>query len=167
MNQDQNQLLSPGVRVRQQRRLRWLSCCKCCVLSNKRTPLPSSGAERTGIGPVRDGKHRPTGQTHFLSHLCSSPSVPSAMCRICEWAFETEPVFLSHMKSNHKPGEMPYVCQVSVTDVPWAARGRPPWPSDTGVICRCVRFAPPSTWTSFDTSPASTQTRASCCVSSA
>ncbi|XP_042345926.1 pogo transposable element derived with ZNF domain b [Plectropomus leopardus] len=34
------------------------------------------------------------------------------MCRICEWAFENEPAFLNHMKSNHKPGEMPYVCQV-------------------------------------------------------
>lgn len=37
----------------------------------------------------------------------------SGMCRICEWAFESEPLFLNHMKSNHKPGEMPYVCQVS------------------------------------------------------
>lgn len=37
------------------------------------------------------------------------------MCRICEWAFENEPAFLNHMKSNHKPGEMPYICQVSLT----------------------------------------------------
>ncbi|KAG7218817.1 hypothetical protein INR49_019695, partial [Caranx melampygus] len=34
----------------------------------------------------------------------------SGMCRICEWAFDNEPAFLNHMKSNHKPGEMPYVC---------------------------------------------------------
>ncbi|MGH0150660.1 UNVERIFIED_CONTAM: hypothetical protein FKN15_033957 [Acipenser sinensis] len=33
-------------------------------------------------------------------------------CKICEWAFESEPVFLQHMKNTHKPGEMPYVCQV-------------------------------------------------------
>uniref|UniRef100_A0A673B8M8 Pogo transposable element derived with ZNF domain b n=1 Tax=Sphaeramia orbicularis TaxID=375764 RepID=A0A673B8M8_9TELE len=41
----------------------------------------------------------------FMSYL-------SCMCRICEWAFENEPTFLNHMKTNHKPGEMPYVCQV-------------------------------------------------------
>lgn len=39
-------------------------------------------------------------------------SVVSGMCRICEWAFENEPAFLNHMKSSHKPGEMPYACQV-------------------------------------------------------
>lgn len=44
------------------------------------------------------------------------------MCRICEWAFENEPAFLNHMKSNHKPGEMPYVCQVSASrDAPLSA----------------------------------------------
>lgn len=37
----------------------------------------------------------------------------AAKCKICEWAFETEPMFLQHMKDTHKPGEMPYVCQVS------------------------------------------------------
>uniref|UniRef100_A0A3P9DCD0 C2H2-type domain-containing protein n=1 Tax=Maylandia zebra TaxID=106582 RepID=A0A3P9DCD0_9CICH len=37
------------------------------------------------------------------------PTLSSCMCRICEWAFESEPLFLNHMKSNHKPGEMPYV----------------------------------------------------------
>lgn len=37
----------------------------------------------------------------------------SAKCKICEWSFESEPVFLQHMKNTHKPGEMPYVCQVS------------------------------------------------------
>lgn len=36
----------------------------------------------------------------------------SCVCRICEWAFENEPGFLNHMKTNHKPGEMPYICQV-------------------------------------------------------
>uniref|UniRef100_A0A3B4ARG2 C2H2-type domain-containing protein n=1 Tax=Periophthalmus magnuspinnatus TaxID=409849 RepID=A0A3B4ARG2_9GOBI len=41
-------------------------------------------------------------------HLCCV----SGLCRICEWAFDNEPVFLNHMKSNHKPGEMPYICQV-------------------------------------------------------
>uniref|UniRef100_A0A3B3ZGN2 C2H2-type domain-containing protein n=1 Tax=Periophthalmus magnuspinnatus TaxID=409849 RepID=A0A3B3ZGN2_9GOBI len=33
-------------------------------------------------------------------------------CKICELAFESEQVLLDHMKNNHKPGEMPYVCQV-------------------------------------------------------
>lgn len=37
----------------------------------------------------------------------------AARCKICEWAFESEPVFLQHMKNTHKPGEMPYVCQVN------------------------------------------------------
>lgn len=36
----------------------------------------------------------------------------TAKCKICEWAFESEPLFLQHMKDTHKPGEMPYVCQV-------------------------------------------------------
>uniref|UniRef100_A0A4W5R9Z6 Pogo transposable element derived with ZNF domain a n=1 Tax=Hucho hucho TaxID=62062 RepID=A0A4W5R9Z6_9TELE len=36
----------------------------------------------------------------------------TAKCKICEWAYESEPVFLQHMKSTHKPGEMPYICQV-------------------------------------------------------
>lgn len=35
-----------------------------------------------------------------------------ANCKICELAFESEQVLLEHMKDNHKPGEMPYVCQV-------------------------------------------------------
>lgn len=35
-----------------------------------------------------------------------------ANCKICELAFESEQVLLEHMKGNHKPGEMPYVCQV-------------------------------------------------------
>lgn len=37
----------------------------------------------------------------------------SANCKICELAFESEQVLLEHMKDNHKPGEMPYVCQVT------------------------------------------------------
>ncbi|GCB73349.1 hypothetical protein scyTo_0002492, partial [Scyliorhinus torazame] len=36
----------------------------------------------------------------------------AAKCKICELAFETEQLFLQHMKDTHKPGEMPYVCQV-------------------------------------------------------
>ncbi|XP_031995298.1 zinc finger protein 280A [Hylobates moloch] len=37
---------------------------------------------------------------------------PSAVCKICELSFETDQVLLQHMKDHHKPGEMPYVCQV-------------------------------------------------------
>ncbi|XP_012927366.2 zinc finger protein 280A [Heterocephalus glaber] len=36
---------------------------------------------------------------------------PSPICKICELSFETDQVLLQHMKDNHKPGEMPYVCQ--------------------------------------------------------
>ncbi|XP_055261371.1 LOW QUALITY PROTEIN: zinc finger protein 280B-like [Moschus berezovskii] len=39
---------------------------------------------------------------------------PSAVCKICELSFETDQVLLQHMKDNHKPGEMPYVCQVQL-----------------------------------------------------
>ncbi|XP_069767370.1 zinc finger protein 280D-like isoform X2 [Narcine bancroftii] len=34
------------------------------------------------------------------------------ICKICELSYESEQVLLQHMKDNHKPGEMPYVCQV-------------------------------------------------------
>ncbi|XP_052600615.1 zinc finger protein 280B [Peromyscus californicus insignis] len=37
---------------------------------------------------------------------------PTMVCRICELSFETDQVLLEHMKDNHKPGEMPYVCQI-------------------------------------------------------
>nr|XP_025844849.1 zinc finger protein 280B [Vulpes vulpes] len=37
---------------------------------------------------------------------------PSAVFKICELSFKTDQVLLQHMKDNHKPGEMPYVCQV-------------------------------------------------------
>ncbi|KTF87286.1 hypothetical protein cypCar_00042100 [Cyprinus carpio] len=38
-------------------------------------------------------------------------NVVQTKCKICEWSFESEPVFLQHMKNTHKPGEMPYVCE--------------------------------------------------------
>lgn len=43
----------------------------------------------------------------------------SANCKICELAFESEQVLLEHMKDNHKPGEMPYVCQVCYFILSW------------------------------------------------
>lgn len=56
----------------------------------------------------------------FLMFLDMSKSLVTAMlfsctakCRICELAYENEPIFLQHMKNSHKPGEMPYVCQVN------------------------------------------------------
>lgn len=55
---------------------------------------------------------------------CCPPAVScfffsfAAKCKICEWAFESEPMFLQHMKDTHKPGEMPYVCQVLKAIVP-------------------------------------------------
>lgn len=48
----------------------------------------------------------------FLIFSCFFPLF-LAICKICELSFETEQVLLQHMKDNHKPGEMPYVCQVS------------------------------------------------------
>ncbi|KAL0962297.1 hypothetical protein UPYG_G00338260 [Umbra pygmaea] len=36
----------------------------------------------------------------------------TAKCKICELVYESEPIFLQHMKNTHKPGEMPYICQV-------------------------------------------------------
>ncbi|TSK16107.1 Pogo transposable element with ZNF domain [Bagarius yarrelli] len=49
-------------------------------------------------------------QCHVDSVHCSLES--TTRCKICEWSFESEPVFLQHMKNTHKPGEMPYVCQL-------------------------------------------------------
>uniref|UniRef100_A0A3B5K4G5 Pogo transposable element derived with ZNF domain a n=1 Tax=Takifugu rubripes TaxID=31033 RepID=A0A3B5K4G5_TAKRU len=37
---------------------------------------------------------------------------PAGKCKICELTFANEPAFLQHMKYTHRPGEMPYVCQV-------------------------------------------------------
>ncbi|XP_037677676.1 zinc finger protein 280C-like isoform X2 [Choloepus didactylus] len=34
------------------------------------------------------------------------------ICKICELSFESEHILLQHMKDTHKPGEMPYICQV-------------------------------------------------------
>ncbi len=42
------------------------------------------------------------------------PFLSPANCKICELAFETEQVLLEHMRDNHKPGEMPYACQVKL-----------------------------------------------------
>ncbi|MBZ3886120.1 Zinc finger protein 280C [Sciurus carolinensis] len=39
-------------------------------------------------------------------------STTTAICKICELSFETEHILLQHMKDTHKPGEMPYICQV-------------------------------------------------------
>ncbi|XP_056448318.1 pogo transposable element with ZNF domain [Gadus chalcogrammus] len=49
-------------------------------------------------------------EIHQLHAHLSKPK--STVCRICEWVFDNEMEFLNHMKTNHKPGEMPYVCQV-------------------------------------------------------
>lgn len=54
-------------------------------------------------------------QATFLMYF-SCFSLFLAICKICELSFETEQVLLQHMKDNHKPGEMPYVCQVFQSD---------------------------------------------------
>lgn len=48
----------------------------------------------------------------FSEHQTWPFSIISATCKICELAFASEQVLLEHMKESHKPGEMPYVCQV-------------------------------------------------------
>lgn len=74
----------------------------------------------------------------------------AATCRICELAFESEPAFLWHMKTTHKPGEMPYICQVRLQ----APETRPPlrqcslWPESLCAplsVCRSVASGRPST----------------------
>lgn len=90
----------------------------------------------------------------------------AAMCKICELAFDNEPALLCHMKSTHKPGEMPYACQVrrraststsslfSVTKAPYC-------------FCRCASFARPSTPTSVLTLERPTATPETFCVGTA
>lgn len=56
---------------------------------------------------------------HFRDELIQPHFFSSANCKICELAFETEQLLLEHMKVTHKPGEMPYVCQVSSTTPCW------------------------------------------------
>nr|XP_015828895.2 pogo transposable element with ZNF domain [Nothobranchius furzeri]XP_015828896.2 pogo transposable element with ZNF domain [Nothobranchius furzeri] len=48
-------------------------------------------------------------QCHLEVHRQHESTV---MCKICELAFDSQPALLCHMRSMHKPGEMPYVCQV-------------------------------------------------------
>ncbi|MEQ2207058.1 hypothetical protein XENOCAPTIV_006574, partial [Xenoophorus captivus] len=47
---------------------------------------------------------------HHIKDVHSHES--AVMCKICELAFDNEPALLCHMKNTHKPGEMPYACQV-------------------------------------------------------
>ena len=68
------------------------------------SPLASSSKTR----PPRTSSRSVVPALHRLT-----PPSSSANCKICELAFETEQVLLEHMKETHKPGEMPYVCQVS------------------------------------------------------
>lgn len=48
----------------------------------------------------------------YFNRVVKSLSSPGK-CKICELTFANEPAFLQHMKYTHRPGEMPYVCQVS------------------------------------------------------
>ena len=47
-----------------------------------------------------------------LSLLSVQP--PAATCKICELNYQNEAALLHHMKCTHKPGEMPYICEVYV-----------------------------------------------------
>lgn len=51
-------------------------------------------------------------QRHLEAVHGPKSEVTAAQCQICELAFDNEPTFLRHMKTTHKPGEMPYACQV-------------------------------------------------------
>ena len=69
------------------------------------------------------GKTAPPASTATTSFLLPSscsvtlkvstfPRSPLQTVKICELSFEADQVLLQHMKDNHKPGEMPYACQV-------------------------------------------------------
>ena len=75
-----------------------------CHVERAHSPLASSSK----TPPSRADTHSIVPAPPTLTHPSSS-----ANCKICELAFETEQVLLEHMKDTHKPGEMPYVCQVS------------------------------------------------------
>lgn len=83
-------------------------------------------------------------------HICVSDVLNYfcllATCRICELAFDSEPTFLWHMKTTHKPGEMPYSCQVWLLSSKNTACSSSlfslTWCDDSALlsVCRCVTF---------------------------
>ncbi|CAJ0932434.1 unnamed protein product [Ranitomeya imitator] len=50
--------------------------------------------------------------SHTLYESTNKAGAWKAICKICELSFDSEQILLQHMKDSHKPGEMPYVCQV-------------------------------------------------------
>lgn len=80
-----------------------------CHIESAHSPIESSSMTQTGPLGVK---------MLFVQHqmwLFSFFSIISATCKICELAFASEQVLLEHMKESHKPGEMPYVCQVCIS----------------------------------------------------
>ncbi|KAK7898281.1 hypothetical protein WMY93_019134 [Mugilogobius chulae] len=51
-------------------------------------------------------------QRHLKAVHGPRGSSSTVVCQICEFEFETEIALLLHMKNTHKPGEMPYACEV-------------------------------------------------------
>ncbi|KAJ8396642.1 hypothetical protein AAFF_G00014800 [Aldrovandia affinis] len=45
-------------------------------------------------------------------HVKDAHTHSPTSCKICELGFRSEQIFLEHMRDAHKPGEMPYVCEV-------------------------------------------------------
>uniref|UniRef100_A0AAV2K7R2 C2H2-type domain-containing protein n=1 Tax=Knipowitschia caucasica TaxID=637954 RepID=A0AAV2K7R2_KNICA len=51
-------------------------------------------------------------ERHLQAVHGPNSSHSTVVCQICERVFETEIALLLHMKSTHKPGEMPYCCEL-------------------------------------------------------
>uniref|UniRef100_A0A8C4QLY9 RFX-type winged-helix domain-containing protein n=1 Tax=Eptatretus burgeri TaxID=7764 RepID=A0A8C4QLY9_EPTBU len=51
-------------------------------------------------------------QCHVKSAHAIELSAITTRCKICELNYDSEQLLLQHMKDHHKPGEMPYACEV-------------------------------------------------------
>ena len=90
---------------------------KCQVYELCEAPFGAWEAERWQLEIPHHLPALPPPVSYSFQLQCHIESVhasqePSTVCKTCELSFETDQVLLQHMKDNHKPGEMPYVCQV-------------------------------------------------------
>ncbi|TMS01372.1 Pogo transposable element with ZNF domain [Larimichthys crocea] len=95
-------------------------CIHCPTTLHNNITLMSHMQHHTSTMSQEDGHTCPHCFRSFLSPFklqCHLEAVHSqcestAVCKICELNFGSEPALLWHMKNTHKPGEMPYTCQV-------------------------------------------------------
>ena len=90
---------------------------KCQVYESHETPFGTWEAESWQLEIPHHLPALPPPVSYSLPAAVSHWKCPhfpetSTVCKICDLSFETDQVLLQHMKDNHKPGEMPYVCQV-------------------------------------------------------